>query len=604
MKVSKRKGMEIFLTRLLVSLVLMVTQTGTQASGEQVLSDNLIIIPGLWKLDKAEKTEANFSPDRSEAAEGRRCVRVTVGKVNGWGPQVGQLVPAGTKGKTYTLAVMVKCLKNPVKMDLRIERASEPYDQALKSQVFTPSNGVWSELHATFKVEKDFAEGWFAYINGLQSNAEFLAEDMFSLYEGEYIPRAEREKKELAEPTTAVHLFDMGSTASAPLAPEMVSSRKGWKEIIGNGSKSAIKGDLCAANTHLSLVIRKGAEGPEWYYRTGDQMVKGPTLIPAGANGDKAKETTAFQIAENASDRLCISVTSKTVSGRKIVSRYLLKKNLPYVETQPGEGTETIHVVANSRHAVLPDIFGGDLLADPRNYASSQIRFPSENMVLQFVDGGDAIVMCVWRSAGQRVNMTLAGEGEKRIFTSTTVGYEKDKGDRVWVAVLAAPKIWFRQNMSELNAVKDKKLDWQVPFRSVWRANYQRADGLIDSWSMFIKSNENYDILGVHSFYNDPSRMRTMWASCRGTFAWPACMEDHSALLRACRFEGLPELSYKTDGYVLIYPFYRNQLTPPTSFAALDILRMALRDTPESKLAEEMRVVPVERCGSPQFLDR
>jgi hypothetical protein len=72
-------------------------------------------------------------------------------------------------------------------MHLEIERADSPWDRAVKAaNVVIPAN-EWTELHATFKVEKPFTEGWSAYISCAQQGARFRA-DMFRLYEGEYVP--------------------------------------------------------------------------------------------------------------------------------------------------------------------------------------------------------------------------------------------------------------------------------------------------------------------------------------------------------------------------------------------------------------------------------
>ncbi|MDD4873029.1 MAG: hypothetical protein PHR77_20950, partial [Kiritimatiellae bacterium] len=250
-------------------------------------------------------------------------------------------------------------------------------------------------------------------------------------------------------------------------------------------------------------------------------------------------------------------------------------------------------VVMNSKYAILPDIFGSDLVVDARDCQSSHIRFPSEKMVAQLTDSGNAIVMCAWRSSEQKVKMTLSGEGENRIIDSMRIGCNKDFN--IWISVLAAPNIWYRQDIKDLNPVKDKKLDWQIPFQAIWRADFRRDDGMIDSWPMIIKKPDGeFDSFGIGL-----SRKRTIWASSRGTFAWPACIEGSSALLRISRFEGLPDLKYKSDASVLIYPFQKNNDSPAATFGVIDILRMALRNTSESKLVEEMRVKRVPRDKYP-----
>jgi hypothetical protein len=601
MIITRRYG-TVFLTTVLsilqASLILLANE---QSSRESMKTVNMISNPGFemlntggdyWRIDKAGKTVAEYVIEMNDAPEGEHSARVTIGQVDDWGTQFGQCVTAGTKGKTYTFAVMVKSIKGPLNVDLQIERRGKTYDRAAKSQIFNLTKDTWKELYVTFKVETDFPEGWFAYISCSQPNCEYLT-DIFRLYEGTYIPYEELEKKESAK--TALHVFDTGTSSTSPLSREAVTEKKGWVEVKGVDSFAKIRGDTCIANNYMSLIIRKGSEGPEWYYPLGTQMVKGPSLVAVGLNGDRAKSVVSSEIIESKQDRILLEITSTTLSGRKIISRYLLRKNRPLVESQPMEGVEAIEVMMDSKHAVLPDIFGSDLVVDARDCQSSHIRFPSEKMVVQLTDSGNAIVMCAWRSSEQKVNMTLSGEGENRIIDSTRVGCNKDKGFNVWVSVLATPNIWYRQDIKELNPVKDKKLDWQIPFQAVWRADFRRDDGLIDSWPMIIKKpNGEYDSFGIGL-----SHKRTIWASSRGTYAWPACIEDTSVFLRISRFEGLPELKYKSDGSVLIYPFQKKDDSPVTTFGVIDILRMALSNIPESKLVEEMRVKRVPRDKYP-----
>jgi hypothetical protein len=85
----------------------------------------------------------------------------------------------------------------------------------------------------------------------------------------------------------SVLLWDTAKHFEQSLAPEAVAKKEGWKGLPGENE--SIAGDPCLVNKYLALVLRKGARSGEWYYKLGDKMVKGPTLIPIGANGDKAK---------------------------------------------------------------------------------------------------------------------------------------------------------------------------------------------------------------------------------------------------------------------------------------------------------------------------
>jgi len=541
-----------------------------------------------WHVDKGSGTVYQFAVDNADAAAGDRSVRVTIGEVKGWGTQFGQSVAGGQKGKTYTFAVMAKATKEPVTLSLQIERRAKPYDRAAAGGKVTLGKGVWTELHVTFKVEKDFPEGWFAYIACGQANCEYRA-DMFRLYEGEYVPYAQLAQKE--EATEVVRLFDTTASSSTALSGETVTKRAGWIGVAAGRTDVACKGDLCAVNSYLALVLRKGAKGPECYYRLGEQMVKGPTLVAAGAGGDKTKTVDSFKVVENTARRITLEATATTDAGRKIVVCYSVKGSQPIIETQAGDGAEKLLVEARTKYAVLPDPFCGDLLISAGDAKAELLRFPSEHMLLQLLEDRNVIVMSVWRSADQRVSLDLDGLGESRVVSAAEIGFPKEKGPAIWVAVLAAPNIWHAKRQGDLHPVKDTKLDWKVPFRAAWRADYQRTDGLTDTWKCPIRVGTNtYE--GVDF---DLRKARTVWTSARGSFAYPPCIEGDTCFLRKTKFEPVPDIQYDNDRPAVLYPFATLDNSPAGVFGAMDVLAAALEGTPKASLLDDLRIKRVER---------
>jgi len=243
-----------------------------------------------------------------------------------------------------------------------------------------------------------------------------------------------------AAPET-VSLWDTVKHSDAALAPDAIAKMGGWKAVADE--KASFEGDACLLNSYLALVLRKGAKGAEWYYKLGDALVKGPTLLPVGANGDKAKAIESFKLLDHTADSFLLEAVSTTESGKTIAERYFLKKGKPFVETAPGEGTEKVLVEMQSRHAVIPDLFGADVVVTAKDTQAAQVRLPSENMLLNLTDNGNAIVQCVWRSGDQDVRVSLDGAGDERAITATEIAYKKSMDMHVWVGVLAAPAIWY-----------------------------------------------------------------------------------------------------------------------------------------------------------------
>lgn len=354
-------------------------------------------------------------------------------------------------------------------------------------------------------------------------------------------------------------------------------------------STTASKDEARIGNNYVTLVIRKGAPGAECWYRLDGKTNNGPALRPAAGDGDKAKAITAFRVIQNDPNKVVIEVNSVTTSEKSITTRYLLRKNKPIIEVQAGDGMGRLLVESASRYAVVPDIFGGDLVIDPLAVAQPGLRLPSENLLLQLSVGGNAIVACAWRSGQQAVRLTLNGGGDGRAITGTEIGCRGEFP--VSVAVLAAPGIWHQKKIAELDPVKDVTLDRKVPFRALWRADYRRTDGLIDSWKCLLREGKDrYEGFGIEA-----NKARTVWTSARGTFAYPACIEGDACLLRKTQFEGWPEIKYDDNQFVVIYPFQAVRGSPPGTFGGLDILREALRETPEASLLQNLEIKRVPR---------
>jgi hypothetical protein len=215
---------------------------------------------GSWQLDKAGKTEARFSLNEKDAAHGQNCAVLSVDSVEQWGIQFGQHMSAGEKGKTYTFAAFAKGTKEPIEVALQIERSANPWDRAASGKFMLTTN--WQELHVTFKVEKDFPEGWFAYVSCTQPNVEFRV-DMFRLYEGSYVSYQEIAQQQAA--AAGVRVFDSGTPSPGVLSPEVLAKRDGWTEIPEDELAHKFKGDAVVLNNSVALVLRRGARGAEVY---------------------------------------------------------------------------------------------------------------------------------------------------------------------------------------------------------------------------------------------------------------------------------------------------------------------------------------------------
>ena len=138
-----------------------------------------------YRVSRARGAMPSLAVSEDDALDGKQNALLTMGTV-AWG-QFGQKVKAGPAGKTYTFAVFVKALDEPVRARLEVERAAKPWDRAVRGEDTRFGTDEWTELHVTFRVTKPYREGWSAYVQCAQEGARLRA-DQFRLYEGSYAP--------------------------------------------------------------------------------------------------------------------------------------------------------------------------------------------------------------------------------------------------------------------------------------------------------------------------------------------------------------------------------------------------------------------------------
>jgi len=515
-----------------------------------------------WGMDKGGGTVASFKADRTDAAAGLYSALVTVGRVEEWGVQFGQRIPAGKRGRTYTFAVLARSIDRPVTVDLQIERAARPYDRAAKSGRITLTKDEWAELHVTFTVEKDFREGWFAYVSCAQASCRFRV-DMFRLYEGKYVPYAQQAKQEAG--SAGVRLFDTGSAAPAPISSEALAGRKGWARVPAGEVDRALKGDAVFLNDKLAVALRGKGRGAEVYSLRGGAPAMRAVLAPVGSAG-----LSGVTIAANTADAVTVGVAFRTAGGKTATVTCTLKMGQAYVETAPGAGAEALRVHAPCRFAVLPDFFADDIVVDATELSLADVELPADHFLLHMLPGRDAIVMAVRNVAAGDVTLSPASRGSGKTIESAEIPYG-GKG-KVWVAVLAAPGIWHRHDVADRDAGRIILLDWTAPHPAAWRVDWRKDDGLTDSWEMIAeRPGGGYTKYGWFGSVGTVGANRSRWTTVLGRFRYPCWMD------RAGRGYLQPlKKGLRFRGPALIYPISRARETSLETFTVVDIVRSTL----------------------------
>ena len=400
-----------------------------------------------------------------------------------------------------------------------------------------------------------------------------------------------------AEAPLAVQLFDTGMSSSAPLTPDALSRQAGWKLIPEDQIQHQFQGDVVFLNGRLAIALRQKGRGAELYTVSPKGAAMRAELVAVGsgpaADGrsgqggrsgqlgarsvpsiPSAQSLSSVKIVENNSGSATLDATYKTAQGESLTLGYELKVGQEFVQTQPRSGVTGLWVVAPCRFAVLPDFFADDIVVDATELTVLETELPSENFLLQMVDG--AVVMAVWHPAKDDVRITLSGQGKARTITGSEIHYAKE--GKVFVAVINGPGSWHMREIAADEADKILHLDWKAPYIAHWRVDWRRDDNLTDSWEMLTQNPDGEYV--KHGWYGQPESFgnvdwlkegRQRWTTVLGSFLYPCWLDKNGAGYLQPLKKGVRFL-----GPAVIYPINRLEATPLDAFTVVDVMRDTL----------------------------
>jgi len=316
-------------------------------------------------------------------------------------------------------------------------------------------------------------------------------------------------------------LFDTGAPSSVPLPAQALGKRAGWSVVPEGKLAHKFAGDAAFLNDKLAVVLRKNGPGVEVYSKTPSGLRRRATLIPRSATAG----LTAIRTIENSPAAVMLEAVFGTDGGKGASARFRLTTGETILEARPGEGARRLLIRSNTRYVVVPDFFADDMVFGADTVDGSRVGLPAENFVLNLVEGGDAIVMCVWQSNQQNADVLLAGEGRERAVSGVEI--ECMKGKSIWVAFLEGPRLWHSRRFSDEDKKRDIALAWKPPFPAKWRVSLVREDGVADSWQ-FGQEGKARRVTGKHG------------------------------------------------GPLVVYPLDRSRATPLTVFCPIDVMRNTL----------------------------
>jgi len=393
-----------------------------------------------------------------------------------------------------------------------------------------------------------------------------------------------------AQPFT--RLYDAPAEATATPSEKGLAEKPNWTAIQEGDTAHRFQGAAVFMNDKIVAVLRGDASGVDLYARQTEGLKRCGRLQPLGPDGTVMKRTS-LAIRKNTPDGVSLEVALESPDAAPCHVAYELTVGGAFIRTTAA-GVAKLRVHAPCRFAIMPDFFGDDIVADAEAIPVGRADLPGENFLMHMLHDGEAILMTVSASRETDIGVTLSESGPRRI-TSSDIAYGKPD---IWVAVLAGKGTWHERTVAPTDAGKVLELEWRMPFTALWRVDWRAADGLTDSWQMWLQHPDGKYVMqqwfgedaGLgQSFgdefgprdWNKPGRKR--WNPVLGSFQYP-CWADRDGqgylqpLTQRRYAEGGEVCNF--DGPAILYPLDRVReapfRTPIERLTVVDLVRMTL----------------------------
>lgn len=358
-----------------------------------------------------------------------------------------------------------------------------------------------------------------------------------------------------------VRIWDTGSLLGKEID---VGEREDWEIITSPTTNYSFQGDVALENERI-LILFSSEKGSVLLHSKESKKEKPIKIIPLDLEGARASSIRSSKILKNSEDEVTLEVSFLASGNRIMRQAFSLGREKRFVEIRPLENAGAVQVHTQTRFTIIPAFAEHDLVFDPRDYSASHLLLPSENIILNLIDGEERIVIITWPFGEQRVNALLKGKGEGRFIKAIEVTFDKQS---VYVGILEAAGIWHEVRLDDFLYLKDVALDWRRPFPAGWKANFYA-----ERRSMFIKFR---------------ATRSSMWQPEEGWFVWPCWFEGEKAMFR------LNKKVLKYRDIALIYPLGRDKATPAGVDTPSDILRQTLGDELWNSIRARGKQIPMQ----------
>jgi hypothetical protein len=348
--------------------------------------------------------------------------------------------------------------------------------------------------------------------------------------------------------TPATYLFDSGAPLPATLTATDFAKKAGWKLVAEDNLAHTFTGDAVLLNDKLVIVLRQKMTGADVYAQSPAGLAHRAILAPLAAGPEAVARVDAIKTLENNPGAVMVEAAFKRSDGTSCGLRYRLTAGQAFVETQAAADARQLDIHASSRYIVVPDFFGDDMVFWAAACRANRLELPAENFFLSLLDGGNAMLMCVWPSSHQQAEARVEQGSPGMSISDCRIPFAP--GKPIWVGFLEGPGLWHRETLWAHKPKDDVVLSWKPPFAAKWRLDLAQPDGLARS-SYFHRAGDADE--------GAPAR------------AGPCCsgrLEPDRAIVR------LPATGEPSS--LVIYPIDRSRDTPLTTLCPIDILRNTL----------------------------
>jgi hypothetical protein len=243
-----------------------------------------------------------------------------------------------------------------------------------------------------------------------------------------------------------------------------LSDRVDWSESVSwpvvQESAHAFTGTPVLQNTQFAGLVRKEDGSLRLYAIQGAGLRPRAVILPepeiANAKGTfvRAGQRTGVHVSSSQEDR---SYTA-WLSAEGVMD--IEPHGIPQFRVQE----------CQLRYGLLPSFVGTDICYAPQKLPSvSEVKIPSTQWFVGLRDGGESMLVLVWRSGSQRTSLHLAGTGENRMVDGLSIGTQQEGFS---LGLVEHAQIWGEQQLNEDWLGEYVPVGWERPFPARWMAHF------------------------------------------------------------------------------------------------------------------------------------